>query len=213
MNGPTVDDTKQRILMAARTIFAEFGFRDGTIRDIVARARVNQAAVNYHFQNKEGLYREVLRSALVGMENPAPLVQSPSATAPPEEQLKQLIRSLISATERHDDVSQTSKLLAWEFIYPTGYLESVKHRVLAPHLEAVSRIVRELLPHQASQWTISIAAFWLLGQCLMFHRGSDLRAHEYFDHAALPPTDLKFHTVELITELALKGLTGAGRNQ
>ena len=34
-----------------------------SIRAIVAKARVNQAAINYHFDGKDGLYREVLRSA------------------------------------------------------------------------------------------------------------------------------------------------------
>ena len=33
------------------------------MRDIVTKARVNQAAINYHFKGKDGLYFEVLKIA------------------------------------------------------------------------------------------------------------------------------------------------------
>ena len=38
-----------------------------SIRTIAAKAGVNQAAINYHFKSKDGLYREVLRRALRGL--------------------------------------------------------------------------------------------------------------------------------------------------
>src|SRR5262245_28133554 len=55
--------TRQAIVKAATNLFAENGFEGTTVRAIVAKARVNQAAINYHFAGKEGLYREVLRTA------------------------------------------------------------------------------------------------------------------------------------------------------
>ena len=57
------DITRDRILKAAERLFAERGYDHTSIRAIVAKARVNQAAINYHFDGKDGLYREVLRSA------------------------------------------------------------------------------------------------------------------------------------------------------
>ncbi len=50
-------------MKAAERLFAERGYESTSIRAIVAKARVNQAAINYHFAGKEGLYREVLRAA------------------------------------------------------------------------------------------------------------------------------------------------------
>ena len=59
--------TRERILKAAERLFAERGYDGTSIRAIVAKARVNQAAINYHFDGKDGLYREVLRVAFRAM--------------------------------------------------------------------------------------------------------------------------------------------------
>src|SRR5689334_13618976 len=54
--------TKERVLVAATSLFAERGFHRTTVRDIAARAGVNVAAGNYHFGSKKRLYLEVLRA-------------------------------------------------------------------------------------------------------------------------------------------------------
>jgi AcrR family transcriptional regulator len=56
------DDTYQRIIAAARPLFAVQGYDGTSIRDITAAAGANLAAVTYHFQTKELLYLAVLRS-------------------------------------------------------------------------------------------------------------------------------------------------------
>jgi AcrR family transcriptional regulator len=58
------DITRERILKAAQRLFADHGYKDTSVRAIVTRARVNQAAINYHFGGKDGLYREVLRATI-----------------------------------------------------------------------------------------------------------------------------------------------------
>jgi AcrR family transcriptional regulator len=51
----THPDTKTRILDVAEGLFAEKGYAATSLRDITGEADVNLAAVNYHFQSKEGL--------------------------------------------------------------------------------------------------------------------------------------------------------------
>ena len=46
--------TRERIMKAAERLFAERGYEGTSIRAIVAKARVNQAAINYHFAGKDG---------------------------------------------------------------------------------------------------------------------------------------------------------------
>ena len=56
--------TRERILGAAESLFVECGFAATSLRMITARAKVNIAAVNYHFGSKEALVREVFQRHL-----------------------------------------------------------------------------------------------------------------------------------------------------
>jgi AcrR family transcriptional regulator len=54
------NDTKIKIMEAARVLFASQGFEGTSIREIAKAAEVNLASVNYHFNNKEKLFTEIL---------------------------------------------------------------------------------------------------------------------------------------------------------
>ena len=56
--------TRQRILGAAEELFAERGFAAASLRQVTAAAKVNLAAVNYHFGSKDNLIEEVFRRRL-----------------------------------------------------------------------------------------------------------------------------------------------------
>lgn len=56
--------TKDRILGAAESLFAQQGFAGTSLREVTSRADVNIAAVNYHFGSKENLINEVFRRRL-----------------------------------------------------------------------------------------------------------------------------------------------------
>jgi AcrR family transcriptional regulator len=56
------DHTRTAILSAAERLYAARGFADVTMRDIVAAAGVNLAAVNYHFGSKDELIAELFVS-------------------------------------------------------------------------------------------------------------------------------------------------------
>src|SRR5690242_4083212 len=64
------DQTRTAILAAAERLYADRGFGDVTLRDIVAEADVNLAAVNYHFGSKDELIAElfVTRSLALNRE-------------------------------------------------------------------------------------------------------------------------------------------------
>lgn len=53
-------DTKTRILDVAEQLFGEQGLERVSIRDITDKAKVNLAAINYHFGSKEDLIAAVL---------------------------------------------------------------------------------------------------------------------------------------------------------
>ncbi|MEM9101809.1 MAG: TetR/AcrR family transcriptional regulator [Pseudomonadota bacterium] len=53
------NSTKDKILDAAETLFAERGFAETSLRMITSRADVNLASVNYHFGSKKALIQAV----------------------------------------------------------------------------------------------------------------------------------------------------------
>ena len=60
--------TKDRILDAAEVLLGERGPGETSLRDITAAAGVNLAAVNYHFQSKEALFRAVIERRVAPMQ-------------------------------------------------------------------------------------------------------------------------------------------------
>ncbi|HAV61566.1 MAG TPA: TetR family transcriptional regulator [Verrucomicrobiales bacterium] len=54
-------DTKTQIIETAERLFAGQGFAATSLRNIIAEARVNLAAVHYHFGSKDELIRQVLQ--------------------------------------------------------------------------------------------------------------------------------------------------------
>ena len=61
---PDHADTRCRILDSAERLFADRGIDAVSIRDITRAAKVNLAAVNYHFRTKQGLVAEVFARRL-----------------------------------------------------------------------------------------------------------------------------------------------------
>jgi len=56
----TKPDTKHRILDSAERLFAEYGFAGVSLRAIIADAKVNLAAIHYHYHSKEALFDAVI---------------------------------------------------------------------------------------------------------------------------------------------------------
>jgi AcrR family transcriptional regulator len=56
--------TRDRILGAAERLFAERGLEGASLRQLTAEAKVNLAAVNYHFGSKDNLIAEVFSRRL-----------------------------------------------------------------------------------------------------------------------------------------------------
>jgi AcrR family transcriptional regulator len=62
--------TRDRLIEAAKVIFADKGYEAASVREITAAAAANLGAITYHFGSKQGLYEAVLDSLL------EPLVRS-----------------------------------------------------------------------------------------------------------------------------------------
>lgn len=73
-------NTKEKILVAARDIFAKKGFQGATIAEIAKKAGISEGAIYRHFNSKDELLMQcvqpVLQSLLTKMETEIPEVDS-----------------------------------------------------------------------------------------------------------------------------------------
>lgn len=71
---------RQRILDAAREVFAEQGLEGASLRAIAARAGYTPAALYFHFDSREAIYAELLRISLADLASAiATAAQGPDA--------------------------------------------------------------------------------------------------------------------------------------
>ena len=71
--------TRERIMLAAKSEFAERGFAGARMGSIAKSAGVNQALIHYYFDNKENLYLELLHRILnIGQFDDLPIFDKES---------------------------------------------------------------------------------------------------------------------------------------
>lgn len=132
-------ETGEKILAAALKEFAEHGFAGASTRAVAAAAGVQHPLVNYHFKNKEGLWRAVLE-----------------ATAG---QFMDQFRARLAGLRGVDDVTKL-RLVQEDFIrfsaenphfhllmsqagqHPTKQLSALVNEFVRPYFAAVSALIR-----------------------------------------------------------------------
>ena len=92
-------DTRGRILKAAIDEFASHGYDAAGVDRIARRARVNKALIYYYFDNKRGLYHEILHDSLQGLVAPLRLVVDGPGDA--SAKLATYIDTLVGHLDRH----------------------------------------------------------------------------------------------------------------
>jgi AcrR family transcriptional regulator len=195
------DVTRERIMKAAERLFAERGYDATSIRAIVAKARVNQAAINYHFDGKDGLYREVLRAAFGALTEQQLEHADEMKAMSREAALAEFIRRQLRPLLGRDEYSRHMRILNWETVRPTTVFRKLLSEEAAPFMGLAVELVRRFQP-EADQRTLVAAAVWLLGQCSVFLRNREQLAD--------PPLGLVLdeNSVEWLAQMVGRWATG-----
>jgi len=158
--------TRQRVLDAAAQLFADRGFRKVTVREICRRARANVAAVNYHFHDKAGLYREVVEMAVAVMEQTNEAARQAADAAPRGDRLRAHVRVYVGALASTRGSSWMHRLIMREQADPTFALDLFVDRAIRPRLEFLQRLVRDLAGPAPSDTAVLRCVFGLQAQSL-----------------------------------------------
>lgn len=199
--------TRERIMKAAERLFAERGYDGTSVRAIVARAQVNQAAINYHFEGKDGLYREILRTAFRGLTEDQLAHAGEANAMSREEALAAFIRRQLRPLLARDEASRHLRIFNWETVRPTPVFRKLISEEATPFMGLATDLVRRFLP-DADHRTLIVAAIWLLGQCSIFVRNRE--------QLAGPPAELALEEgtvgwlAQTISRWTISGLGTAG---
>jgi AcrR family transcriptional regulator len=158
------EQTRNRLLNAAREVFSQQGFQGATVREICRRAETNVAAVNYHFGSKDGLLAEALNFAQLK----ALQVANVKADECPEARLRLFIRDFMRMLLDEKTPSSQCRMMARELADPTPALDKIVREAIAPLHEFLGGLVREIAGERTEETAVRRCAHSILGQCLYY---------------------------------------------
>ena len=169
-------ETRERLLNAAESLFAERGFEGASMRAITQAARTSVSAANYHFGSKEKLLHETLRRAtapanarrleLLGQYEAA----AGGEPLPLERILDAFLRPVIE-WRNHEGVESGRQITARLFSDPPELIQAIKIEIFGPLSKRFMEVLSRSLPGRSSddielayQFVISVMVYVISGQ-------------------------------------------------
>jgi len=140
-------DTKQRLFKAAIEVFAAKGFQGATVRAICERAEANVAAINYHYQDKEHLYAQVLEHIFRSPRTNFGALRPDLSGATPEERLREFIfnffHEVYDCGEDEEQCANLAAIYLMEMAHPSPKLDDIVEQYIRPDSEVLNDIIRD----------------------------------------------------------------------
>lgn len=176
-------ETGNKVLTAAERLFAEFGYHGVSLRQITTAANVNLAAVNYHHNDKQSLYLEILTyrlrqlklarvTRLTEAEN-----RAAGAPVPLAELLDILARTLLLPDNVNAHGPMGRRLLGRVLIEPLPFTTPVIAAEFQPAMTRCGQAIRRnlpALPPAKFLWQLSLVVGALHHAASALH---DMKAH------------------------------------
>lgn len=174
------EETRLRIIEAAIELFGEHGFVAASTRDIAARAGVNAPALQYYFENKEGVYRACAEHLAAQIWSKfEPVVQRSAATLESTGDDASLIEAFVDLQDvmMHKALQPAPNAPALKLFFvreqggqePAIATEIFQQRVRRPLNDVATRIIAKLCGTAPSDPLTIVRLMTLHGQFSLFH--------------------------------------------
>ncbi len=161
--------TRERLIQAATRLFAEHGYKATAVREICQAAGANVAAINYHFQSKLGLYKEVVRRVADQMETGKTDLIPEDRRLSPEDRLRAYIRTFLGRLLAERSEIWMDQILGREMSDPSPALDLIIERAIKPNAERLGALVAELLGRPAADDQVWKCTVSIQAQCLFYY--------------------------------------------
>lgn len=176
------EETRRRIVAAALRLFAERGYEGASTRDIAAAAGVNAPALQYYFDNKEGVYRACAQSIADGFQvHFEPVVTMGHAVladpaAGPEQYFEafgQMVESLADYQLLPDEAEHRRLFMAHEQVgQGPSVLFELLDCTLRPRMgELATQLIARYCGMDPADPVLRMRIMMLFGQVMMFSLG------------------------------------------
>ncbi|NPT43290.1 DUF1956 domain-containing protein [Paraburkholderia sp. 1N] len=173
------DETRHRIIEAAVDLFGEHGFEGASTRDIAARAGVNAPALQYYFENKEGVYRACVEAlADEAWKTFEPVVEHAQKVLRENAGTAALIDAFIRIQEAIADTAFAKADHSGRRLFfareqaghePESATQILAGRIREPLNHASAALVARISGRAADDPVTLIRTLSLLGQLVIFH--------------------------------------------
>ncbi len=203
-------DTRTALLDCAGELFLTQGFESVSIRQITEAAGTNVAAINYHFNGKTNLFREILGQRLdeIAFDKMAILkeLDEQQPTASLEQILNTYIHSYFDSLQTSSDIDRLHLIIYREMGPDAVASDVVASRLVMPIHQAFQETLLKARP-DLDENHASFCASSITGQVLHF-----IMAREILKAILTPEQNQTFieNTVQHITNFSLRGI---GSNQ
>ncbi|AYW66781.1 MAG: CerR family C-terminal domain-containing protein [Pseudomonas aeruginosa] len=159
------DSTRAKLLDAAGRLFAECGYAGAASKAICEAAGTDLAAINYHFGNRDGLYRAVLHEGhkhFVSLEDLTALAQS---VLSPQQKLEAFIDGMVASL--FDDKGWHNRVCAREILAPSPHFASLIGEGVMPKFRLVADILGDITGIPPGDPALARCVVSIMAPCLM----------------------------------------------
>lgn len=208
--GRTDRETRERLLQASGQLFAARGFKDVTVREICRAARANVAAVNYHFGDKLGLYREVLQVAIDAIRETNDAGRRAAEGRPADEQLGHYL-SVFLRRVLNPEYETVHRLIQREIDHPTPAMDALVEQAARPRLEFLAGVVADLMECEPGDPLVLRCVGSILAQTIIYTRKNPIAERLGF---TFKPTPENIEAVARhIAEFSVAGIRAVARTR
>jgi len=202
-----IKDPKTEILKASAKIFSEKGYSKATVREICREAGVNLALVNYHFGDKENLYKTLILNtfAELSKSEKTPPIQGSTPLA----KLKEMIYHTILKVSDPDIPVWLEKILDRELLEESPLKEIIFNEVISKDVKILESCISEYLEMDKDSKEIKLLIGNIMGMFLFYRKTNPIYVYIMKKNKIKKEEALEFS--EFVFDFIVHGLKGIKR--
>ncbi|MFO7570238.1 MAG: TetR/AcrR family transcriptional regulator [Smithellaceae bacterium] len=196
--------TAEKIIKAARAVFAESGYSGTTVDEIARRAGVNKATLYYQIGDKDTLYANVIHQVLGNIAQK--IAEAVTKSKGPEDRLRVYIHCLVAAVDQNPELPS---IMMREVAADGAHLP----RVVIEDIASVLIILVEILEEGRKKGVfIEVVPFlihtMIMGMILLYKKTSPIKDRQTWLPASILALDrkLKGNLEEEVAKLVLRAI-------